>query len=141
MTALHLTVGPPGSGKSTWARAWVDQARATGAPAARINRDDLRVMMYGRLTGVPEDHVTAVVHAAVRALLALGVDVVCDNTNLRRQHRQALAEIGQSVDAQVVEHREFLDVPLTDCVRRDLARGVSRVGIAEITRLMNEAEL
>lgn len=39
---IILTRGIPGSGKSTWARAWVEESPET---RIRINYDDLRNMM------------------------------------------------------------------------------------------------
>lgn len=133
--ALHLTVGLPGSGKTTWAKAWVDAENAAGRPAARVNRDMIRLMLIDRLTGAPEPLVTAVAHAAVTALLQQGCTVVCDDTNLHSGHRAALIALAEQLGAVVVEHREFLDVPFEECVRRDIARGPLRVGISEIRRL------
>ena len=46
MTQLLILVGLPGSGKSTLAAQWVD---ADPAHRARVSRDDLRMMMHGRL--------------------------------------------------------------------------------------------
>ena len=42
MTALVITRGLPGSGKTTYARAWVAEDREH---RARVNRDDIRQML------------------------------------------------------------------------------------------------
>jgi len=46
VTELLVLVGSPGSGEPTRAREWVD---ADPAHRARVARDDLRMMMHGRL--------------------------------------------------------------------------------------------
>lgn len=134
MTQLVLTVGLPGSGKSTWAKQWVaeDPARR-----ARVNRDDLRAMLRGQLVWGDrdlEEQVTAAQRATVRALLATGISVVVDDTNLNPARRNALVSIGQAAGADVLIHR--MDTPVEECIRRDALRPPhQRVGEAVIRRL------
>lgn len=115
MPTLTITRGLPGSGKTTWARAQ--------RGAVRVNRDELRRMLHGRWRGTDraERQVTAAQHAAVRALLAAGVDVICDDTNLRAGTVRSLVELAATSGARVWV-RDFTDVPLAECVRRDAAR-------------------
>jgi predicted kinase len=121
MIQLNVTVGLPGCGKTTRARRWV--ADAPGR--TRVNRDDLREMMFGGWTGdqAHEDAVTAAQLAAVRALLAAGVSVVVDDTNIRPEHIERLCRIGWDLDA-TVGIWDMTSVPVDDCVRRDEARGL-----------------
>jgi|SRR5690606_32096562 len=134
MTQLILTVGLPGSGKSTWAREWVAE---DPAHRARVNRDDLRTMLRGELVWGDRDleaQVTAAQRAAVAALLEAGVSVVVDDTNLNPARRGALISIGQAAGADVVIHR--MDTPIEECIRRDALRPPhQRVGEAVIRRL------
>lgn len=115
MTTLTITRGLPGSGKSTWAKAQPH--------AVRINRDDLRQMLHGGALyeAWAEQQVTTVQHAAVLALLAGGVDVICDDTNLRAKNVRALVEIAAECGAEAVIE-DLTDVPLDVCLARDAAR-------------------
>jgi predicted kinase len=126
MPTLTITRGLPGSGKTTWARAQGGHVR--------VNRDELRRMLHGGplLTGWAEIQVTLAQRAQVEALLRGGVNVICDDTNLRPRTVRDLAELGSSCGARVVV-RDFTDVPMDECVARDAARPEDeRVGEATI---------
>src|SRR5690606_19880034 len=136
---LLVLVGLPGSGKSTLARRWVD---ADLARRARVSRDDLRMMMHGRLAWEQrwqEGQVTVAQHAAAAALLGDGISVVADATNLTARHREALAELARAAGARVVV--QVVDTPVAECITRDAARPPGRrVGADVIRRLARAAE-
>jgi predicted kinase len=115
MPTLTLTRGLPGSGKTTWAK---QQPRSV-----RVNRDDLRVMLHGGRIGAgwAEIQVTIAQRAQVEALLRAGVNVICDDTNLRARSVRDLAELGVTAGA-VVKIEDFTGVPVDVCVERDAAR-------------------
>jgi predicted kinase len=115
MPTLTITRGLPGSGKTTWAK---QQPRSV-----RVNRDDLRVMLHGGRIGAgwAEIQVTIAQRAQVEALLRAGVDVICDDTNLRARYVRDLAELGVTAGA-VVKIEDFTGVPVDVCVERDAAR-------------------
>jgi predicted kinase len=122
VATLTITRGLPGSGKTTWARAQRGHVR--------VNRDELRRMLHGGplLTGWAEVQVTIAQRAEVSALLCAGVNVICDDTNLRPRAVRDLAELGLACGAKVVV-RDFTDVPVDECVARDAQRsGEERVG-------------
>jgi predicted kinase len=122
MTTLTITRGLPGSGKTTWAR------QQPGA--VRVNRDDLRRMLHGGPIGLgwAEKQVTVAQRAQIDALLREGVNVICDDTNLRGRVVRELAEVAYGAGAAVVI-RDFTDVPLDTCIARDALRtGDSHVG-------------
>lgn len=116
MATLTITRGLPGSGKTTWARAQVG--------SVRVNRDDLRLMLHGTVgvgTNRTEGQVTTAQRAQVEALLLAGVDVICDDTNLRTRIVRELFALAHKCGADAVV-RDFTDVSLEECVRRDAAR-------------------
>jgi predicted kinase len=127
MPVLTITRGLPASGKTTWAK----QRLATDAlRAARINRDDMRRVMHGGLVGAnwAERQVGIAQRAAVEALLRAGVDVFCDDTNLRARVVREFATLAASCGAEFVV-RDFTDVPLEVCLERDALRPADeRVG-------------
>ena len=123
MSTLHITRGLPAAGKTTWAKAWT--AEAPGR--ARVNRDDLRAMLYGRarLDWAEEERVTAVQRDTVRALLKAGTDVVCDDMNLRPKYVREWGRFARA-NGHDMEVHEF-PVTVDESVTRDAARG-SKVG-------------
>ncbi|QIS05892.1 AAA family ATPase [Nocardia brasiliensis] len=82
MTELVITRGYPGCGKTTYALNWV----AAQSGRARVNRDDLRAMLFngeGILTDAQECDVTAAQKSMAASLLDQGTSVIVDDTNLR----------------------------------------------------------
>lgn len=119
MTTLLLTRGVPGSGKSTFAEAWVAEAPQW---RTRVNRDDMRFSMYGEyvLDRMREDTVTIAQRAQVVALLTAGISVVVDDTNLRAQSVRDWQKVAADADAEV-EFRDF-EITLDEALRRNQHR-------------------
>jgi predicted kinase len=129
MATLTITRGLPGSGKTTWAKAQ--------RGAVRVNRDELRKMLHGGWTGDSwaEVQITTAQRAAVEALLRNGVNVICDDTNLRARVVRELAELAAECGA-AVEIKDFTHVSPETCLERDAARAEGeRVGEAVIRRM------
>lgn len=133
MTEVLAMRGYPASGKSTWAREWVQECPEH---RARLNRDDLRKSLFdvdGVGTYLQERAVTVAQHTAARALLIEGISVVFDDTNLRMRYAREIASLAKSVGADFITH----DMPthVEECIRRDLERaavGQRSVGEAVI---------
>lgn len=125
MTAtLWIPRGLPASGKTTWAREMLD-GQEPGS-IVRLNRDDLRTMMYGVGYRTPrhgaEERVTAVQHGPIPDLLRAGSDVIVDDTNLRVRFVRNLMRLAARAGADVQLMDRFLDVPVKECVERDSLR-------------------
>ncbi len=116
-TSLLILRGIPGSGKSTFAKTWVNESPST---RVRINRDDIRFMLFGKCAGVDENAVTTVQDATLRAALKAGKDVVLDNTNLARSYVIKILKIAQEYDTEI----KFKDFPirLSVAIDRDARR-------------------
>ncbi len=129
MTELRITRGLPASGKTTLACEWVAE---DCYHRVRVNRDDLRMMMYDRPAPLPhahEEQVTVAQRAQVTALLRAGQSVIVDDTHLRAKYARAWADLAVDLGVGFT----VLDVPtdVETCVIRDAARaadGARRVG-------------
>lgn len=135
---LVITVGLPGSGKTTLARAWVAASPAT---RKRVNRDDLTHMLIGGWC-FDEEHqaaLSALQVAAVRTLLHRGYAVVCDDTNLRPRYRQPLEALAREFGVPF-EVWDLTGIPLGECIARDVQRarlGGHHVG-EDVIRAMHD---
>lgn len=133
MAELKILRGIPGSGKSTMAIKWV----AAGDNRLRVNRDDIRLSLFGEYWGpkVDEDLVTQVEHASVRQGLRAGFDVVDDATNLNKEFVKKLIKIGVEERANI----SFVDfnIPVEEAIRNDFMRDRT-VGRAVIERFYNK---
>lgn len=120
MSTLIITRGLPASGKTTAARAWVAEDRAH---RARVNRDDLRMMLdHGEFVkGVTEDRIIAARDAVILGLLGRGLAVICDDTNLPQRTARDLARLAKRGKAGFAV-LDFTDVPLETCLERNAAR-------------------
>lgn len=131
---LIVTRGLPGSGKTTWATAWVAEQPAR---RARANRDDLRRMLHGRRLGTAgqEAMVSSVQHQTVALLLAAGVSVVADDTNLTAGAIRTWQQIARTAGVDLLI-RDLTGVPVDECIARDAARpAADRVGAHVIRRM------
>lgn len=117
---LRIYRGLPGSGKSTAALAWVNESPST---RARVNRDSIRSMLHGRRLGtqVQESMTSLVSRRAIEDLLRIGIEVVCDDTNLDNTAFEALVEIAAATEA-AVEVIDLRAVPYDLCIARDMLR-------------------
>jgi predicted kinase len=119
MATLVITRGLPGSGKTTWARAWV---RGDPEHRARVNRDDLRSMLHGsEWSQQKEFQVQAVRDAAIRRLLDRGISVVCDDTNLPSRTARDLRKLALLAGAEF-QVQDMTDVALVVCLDRNQRR-------------------
>jgi predicted kinase len=130
--AVTLTIvqGESGSGKSTWAREYIDQHRER--KIVRINRDDIRSMLHSSDTSLEKD-VAAVEELQIRHFLSNGYSVLLDNTHLSLSSVSRLQNIAANMKVSSYIHR--METSLEDCIQHDEGRiGKSHVGRAVICR-------
>ena len=129
---LILTRGIQGSGKSTWARQWVEEDPEN---RVRINNDDIRNMLGPYWIPERETLVSEIKKQTVLNAMRLNYDIVVDNMNLNPKevkywenivkNYNELINITVSGDSVKYEYEiEFKDffIPLEECIRRDAMR-------------------
>jgi predicted kinase len=116
---IIMTVGLPGSGKTTWAMEYIKQ----NPNAVRVNKDTIRSMLYGDREWLREmeDFVCSIRDYAIVNALLKGHEIIVDDTNLNPQHRERIEQIVAGLGISVVV-QDFTDVPLEACIERDSKR-------------------
>ena len=133
---LKMLKGLPASGKTTKARELVKESGSAG----RINRDDLRAMLFDSVwTGKREGVVIDCEKAIAEVLLKHGQTPIIDDTNLLPKHRDLWSRFAQEKGVA------FGTVDLSgtspeECCLRDCSRG-RPVGRAVIWRMALQAGL
>ena len=135
MAKLTALKGIPASGKSTKAKELV---RQSGYNKARINRDDLRAMIYdSNWSRDREKHVIGVEKAIAKYFLDNKIPVVVDDTNFKNPWVQWVEEynrVGHAEYDRASYEEILLDVPLEECIRRDALRA-KPIGRNVITKM------
>lgn len=150
MPKLIMTKGLPASGKSTWAKEYV---LGSGGRCKRINKDDLREMVdAGKWSREREKEILNIRDTLIIFWLNSGYDVICDDTNLAEKHLINLRQIVNNLNKDIIHLKgtanieaknliefevndSFLNVPLTECIERDVERGKKSVGRKVITKM------
>lgn len=109
--------GLPASGKSTWAKQQVKEKIGV----VRINKDDLRAMIYdSEWSNSHEQFIIAARNALVITALKNGNDVIVDDTNFAPAHEVNLRFIANKYGAEF-EIKDFY-VSLNEALKRDSYR-------------------
>ena len=128
---LIYTVGLSGSSKSSWARKI--QSDNMGKYKL-ISKDDLRLMIdQGEWSKQNEKEILQAEEVLIRQFLRNGHSVIVHNTHLHSKYEKFYRELGAEYGAKVVRNDSFLEVPLEECIKRDLKR-VHSVGEAVIRK-------
>jgi len=134
---LTITIGLPGSGKSTWAEGF----RQSAPHWVRIvNRDDIRATTGAQFDQNDEPIVERIRDYMIDQWLIAGYHVICSDTNLSPRVRRRLAQIAKTRKASVSE-KSFMHVPLDVCLTRNTARWIAgdrKVPNSAIERMYNQ---
>jgi predicted kinase len=133
---LTITVGIPGSGKTTEAELIL---KAEGRENVElVSRDDLRHLLFrseGILTNPQELRITQMQKEIVKTALRQGKHVVVHDMNLRERYRKGWAQLAEQMGAEFVI-LDLTGVDLAVCIARDLCRE-RHVGSEVIRSLYN----
>ncbi len=134
MLRILMLKGLPASGKSTFAKELVDREPGKWK---RVNKDDLRAMLdNGRWSKQNERFVLMLRNFIVQNSINLGFSVIVDDTNLSFKHEGDLRKLAMQLKV-FFEIKDFTDVPIEDCIQRDLKRPNS-VGEQVIRKMYND---
>ena len=127
-----LTVGLPGSAKSTWAKQMV---QAHAGKVKRCNKDDLRSMMdVDHHTKGNEIFVLGVRDHIIKEAIKAGKSIIIDDTNLYTKHEDHIETlVSNRAEVEIV----FFDISPEECIRRDSLREAS-VGAKVIQGMVKE---
>lgn len=130
MSKIILTQGIQGSGKTTWAKAWVAE---DPEHRIRINNDDI-TSMWGQPFGTSGLYERLKYFRRLMICRAMNenLDIVIDNMNLSDSSLKEIKEIVNeydrynlpdfNLDDYVIEYKDFTKVPLEVCIERDSRR-------------------
>jgi predicted kinase len=137
---LIICRGMPASGKSTYSRQWVLE---DPKKRVRVNRDDIRNMLGKYWVPSREHLVTEIEYMSILYGLHGGYDVILDATNLN-DSKEVLTDkwkaslyssfLWDRCNTIIVEFKDFFDVSLEECIRRDSERTDMKVGEDVIRR-------
>lgn len=111
--------GLPAAGKSFWAKEIMD---ANPNKYKRVNKDLLREMIdSNKYSKDNEKFILTIRDNLILQYIEAGYDVIVDDTNLAEKH---IIRIKQLVGnkAEVVINDKFLNIPVDECVKRDMER-------------------
>lgn len=113
--------GLPASGKTTWAKEIIDKNPNS---YKRINKDELRAMLdNSHHSNDAEKFILKVRDALILMALEEGKHVIVDDTNLAPKHEERIRQLIKG--KAILEIKDFTDVDLNTCIKRDLKRHAS----------------
>lgn len=117
--SMILSRGISCSGKTTWAEQFVKE----NPNFRNINRDDIRLYLFGRekMYKGDENEVTRVQTALVENALQSERSIIISDTNLNSRNYKHLLDIAEKFNAEV-SWKDFTDIDLQTCLERDRKR-------------------
>lgn len=128
-----MTIGLPGSGKTTWAKDYQRKNPNT----VLVNKDELRAMLHQSIhSHGREDFVLKIRDHIIREALSAGHDIIVHDTNFADKHQTWLEQMAKAYKAEFVV-QYFTDVSLDECIKRDQKRP-NYVGEKVIRKMYND---
>lgn len=127
MNKIILTQGIQGSGKTTWAKAWVAE---DPEHRIRINNDDI-TSMWGQPFGTPGlyERLKLFRMLMINQAMSENLDIVIDNMNLSNNSIEEIKKLIEQHNCNIdfvskykIEYKDFTKVPLEVCIERDSKR-------------------
>ncbi len=127
MQKIILTVGIPGSGKSTWAK---QEVLKDPLNWVRINNDDIRMMIN---QSVFSNSIEKIVNKTrlflVSEALKHGKNIIIDNLNITKSHFEDIEKIVSKIKGEFEISEKIFYVSLQEAMERDSKRiGSANVG-------------
>ena len=113
---LYMTVGLPGSGKSTWANVQKENNIV-------LSSDQLRIEMFGDVNACDSDHNKLLfeeLHRLIKRHIKNGNNVIYDATNINAKRRMAFLRELEGIDC--MKNAVIFAVPFADCLYRNWHR-------------------
>lgn len=128
---LIITIGVPGSGKSTWAK---EEATRLGNTLL-VSRDDIRATLFGglenyRFSREKEDLVTRLETDTVKLALSSGKNVIVHDTNLHAKDSELWKEIAKEFKADF--SKQIFKVSVAELLKRNHTRGDKALPVSRL---------
>ena len=117
MAKLIILKGIPASGKSTWAKQWVEED-----PKTRIivNRDFIRRELSVYWVPSRESLISDLEYEMVKMAMSWGYDICLDSINLNARYFNKWIELSKEENYEI-EYKQF-DISLEEALERDKNR-------------------
>ena len=116
---IRMMYGIPASGKTSYCKDLIDKQPNKWK---RISKDDLRAMFdNSHWSKENEKFINRVEEILIEEAINDGYSVLWDNTSLAPKHLERLKQLSKKLRVEY-EIKDFTDVPVNECIRRDLNR-------------------
>ena len=117
MNKLIILQGIPASGKSTWAKQWVEEDPKT---RVIVNRNSIRRGLGVYWVQSREGLISDLEYEMVKIAMSWGYDICLDSTNLNPTYFQQWIRLAQEQEYEI-EYKQF-DISLEEALERDKNR-------------------
>lgn len=122
MPKIIMLRGLMASGKTTWAK-----EKAKLGNFMIVSKDTIREGLGG-YTQRREKDVIKIRNQLIRLGIEMGKNIIVDDTNLNPTHEKVLKQLAKELGTTFQIEDSFLNVPVEECIKRDLHRGEKSVG-------------